>query len=666
MAGFVVNLPGKDPFGVELHDRATIGRDGDCDVVLLDVKVSRTHARVERVGGAWSLRDLGSTHGTFVNGARVTEVELTTGDQLQLGQTILRFVAEDVDPDVLCALDTVETPPAYIGDHLQDDPLAAQSAALERAIFEQVLALTSGEASEAAKFLGVARPRMASLMRDFVRRADQRLRLVYDVARALGSLDEQDGVLGRMLEGVVQVLGAERGLIGICEPGSIRTIQRFRRGAEPSEIAVSRAVLGPVLQKRRSLIVQEPTQHATLMRERVLSAMAAPLLLGGKVFGYLYVDDRSAPGRFAEPDLEYLAALAHLTAALLVSAERLRRAAAGVGADGEDAVMAIVGESLPMQMLRSDIRKFAAADSHVLVRGESGTGKELVARALHALSPRASRPLVTLNCAALPETMVESELFGYEKGSFTGAIRDKRGKFVQAHGGTLFLDEIGDLALPAQAKLLRAIQEGEVQPLGSERTVRVDVRVVAATHKDLSAEIAAGRFRRDLYYRLAVVELTLPPLRERGGDVVLLTQAMLTRVASKACKPLVGFSPEALDAILRYEWPGNVRELQNEVERATILAQGSVIELDELSRKLQPTASPRPIPMPQCGAQLQDASLAAQFATLEVTERALVEQALTLARGNVSEAARILGISWIMMKRRIDRFCLRANTGHTG
>jgi Nif-specific regulatory protein len=262
--------------------------------------------------------------------------------------------------------------------------------------------------------------------------------------------------------------------------------------------------------------------------------------------------------------------------------------------------------------------------------------------------------------------MVESELFGYEKGSFTGAIRDKRGKFVQAHGGTLFLDEIGDLALPAQAKLLRAIQEGEVQPLGSERTVRVDVRVVAATHKDLSAEIAAGRFRRDLYYRLAVVELTLPPLRERGGDVVLLTQAMLTRVASKACKPLVGFSPEALDAILRYEWPGNVRELQNEVERATILAQGSVIELDELSRKLQPTASPRPIPMPQCGAQLQDASLAAQFATLEVTERALVEQALTLARGNVSEAARILGISWIMMKRRIDRFCLRANTGHTG
>jgi DNA-binding NtrC family response regulator len=194
----------------------------------------------------------------------------------------------------------------------------------------------------------------------------------------------------------------------------------------------------------------------------------------------------------------------------------------------------------------------------------------------------------------------------------------------------------------------------------------VDVRIVAATHKDLSAEVAAGRFRWDLYYRLTVVELTLPPLRERGGDVALLAQSILARTASKAGKRIAGFSPEALDAILRYEWPGNVRELQNEVERATILAEGSTIDLDKLSRKLQPSASPGPTPTPQPGPQPQDTSLAAQFAALESTERALIEQALTLARGNVSEAARILGISWIMMKRRVDRFCLRTNGGDPG
>jgi Nif-specific regulatory protein len=283
----------------------------------------------------------------------------------------------------------------------------------------------------------------------------------------------------------------------------------------------------------------------------------------------------------------------------------------------------------------------------VLVRGESGSGKELIARALHTSSPRAERPFVTLNCAAIPETMLESELFGYEKGAFTGAVAKKRGKFALADGGTLFLDEIGDLALPAQAKLLRAIQEGEIQPLGAERTQKVDVRVVSATHKDLMKEIADKRFREDLYYRLAVVEIEVPPLREREGDVALLATALMRRSAAQMGKRLDGFTDAALAALVRHDWPGNVRELRNEIERAVINADGALVDAHDLSPRLG-AARPKP-------GQPRTRSLAEQFAELEPTEKSLVEDAMSQAKGNVSEAARLLGITRIMMKRRVDK-----------
>ena len=242
----------------------------------------------------------------------------------------------------------------------------------------------------------------------------------------------------------------------------------------------------------------------------------------------------------------------------------------------------ILGRSPGMLALRSQVQKFASARAPVLVYGESGTGKELVAKAIHALSPRVEKPFIAENCAAIPETLLESVLFGHVKGSFTGAIKDHPGHFVSADGGTLFLDEIGDTPLSMQVKLLRTLQEGEVRPVGGTRVRKVDVRMVAATNKDLQSLVKKGLFREDLYYRLNVLQIMLPPLRTRGDDVILLARSFLAASAAKNGR-IVTLSPQAEAALLVAPWPGNVRQLQNEMQRVAALCEGSRVEPKDLS-----------------------------------------------------------------------------------
>jgi Nif-specific regulatory protein len=604
MPYLIVRQPDRVTYTVELHDGMTAGRHEQNGLVLDDSKVSRQHASFVASGGRWSVQDLGSTHGTFVNGTRVSACKLVDGDRVQVGQVLLTFAAAEGRPS----------------------ELVHQKTAVEAPLPE------GGEAG-------------------------RRLRIFYDVANAIGEIGDPDALLGRMLEAIVDVLGCERGLVGLREAQgeALRCIARARGGGPAREVVLSRSLVEATLGRREGVIVRDPSSAHTLLREGILSAMSVPLSAGGRVLGLLYVDDRGAAGRFTEGDLDFLTALGHLTGAALEGAERYRRVAAVAEALGADSPLGeMVGQSGPMQRLRAAVRKFAAAGgAHVLIRGESGTGKELVAQTLHALSPRAEQPFVALNCAALPETMIEAELFGYEKGAFTGAARDKRGKFVLAHRGTLFLDEIGDLGAAAQAKLLRAIQQGEVQPLGSERVTRVDVRILSATHKDLMAEVAAGRFREDLYYRLNVVELDVPPLRERGDDIALLAQTFLVTAARRMGKAVRGFSPRALEALKGHRWPGNVRELQNEAERAAIVAEAEVVDLADLSARV--AGAPRGA---AAVAPSAARTLAERFAELEPLERSLVEEAIAAARGNVSEAARLLGISRVMMKRRVEKFGL--------
>jgi transcriptional regulator with GAF, ATPase, and Fis domain len=259
--------------------------------------------------------------------------------------------------------------------------------------------------------------------------------------------------------------------------------------------------------------------------------------------------------------------------------------------DGDDAIWhGMIGKSAPMLRLRRLIEKFARAQAPVLIRGESGTGKEVVARILHELSPRAGKPLVIENCAAIPETLLESVLFGHARGSFTGAVRDHEGHFVAANGGTLFLDEIGDTPLAMQAKLLRALQEGEIRPVGSEKVRKVDVRVLAATNRNLEEMVRDGTFREDLFYRLNVLQLALPPLRERDRDVLLLARRILAAACEKSGRSL-HLTPEVEAALLVCPWPGNIRQLQNELHRVAALADGPGVVLADLSADVARPAS---------------------------------------------------------------------------
>jgi two-component system NtrC family response regulator len=297
---------------------------------------------------------------------------------------------------------------------------------------------------------------------------------------------------------------------------------------------------------------------------------------------------------------------------------------------GSQGLEDLIGTSEAMQQVFSAVRKLAATEAAVLVTGESGTGKELVARAIHRLGTRAEEAFVAINCGAIPENLLESELFGHEKGSFTGAHAQRKGRIELAHGGTLFLDEIGELPLALQVKMLRFLQEHKLQRVGGRQDITVDVRVIAATNADLKAAMKDGRFRDDLYYRVAVVGLVLPPLRERGEDVFLLARAFLEREAAQVRRKIGGLSPEALQAIEVYRWPGNVREMENRVRRAVVMAEGALVTPADL--ELEGT-SPDGAP----GRGLKELR--------ETLERDAVRKALARNRGNVSQAAADLGVS---------------------
>lgn len=304
----------------------------------------------------------------------------------------------------------------------------------------------------------------------------------------------------------------------------------------------------------------------------------------------------------------------------------------------------IIGTSQVMLDLFVMLEAVAPSEASVLILGESGTGKELVAQALHQGSLRSKQPLVIVNCAALAESVLESELFGHEKGAFTGAQRQREGMFVQADKGTLFLDEIGEMPLPVQAKLLRALQQGEIQRVGSDYPIQVDVRIIAATNRQLEEEVRAGKFREDLFYRLNVIALTVPPLRDRTEDIPLLAKYFLEQFSQRNHKAFHGFSPRAMDLLLRYAWPGNVRELENVVERAVILAPGDLITERDLPMGLQETGI--------------DHFPEVEVRSLEDAERKAIMRTLAEVDNNKSAAARILGVSRVTLRNKIRKFGL--------
>jgi transcriptional regulator with GAF, ATPase, and Fis domain len=417
----------------------------------------------------------------------------------------------------------------------------------------------------------------------------------------------------------------------------------------------SAGIAGAVLRSGHPRLVSDAQEDVQLFPDverdcghALRSLMAAPLKVGGRILGVVEAINKAGGGGFHSGDLERFVGCCSLIAVALENASLYRR----LGKDGEllkrsqeDQTRPLIAESCTMRRALLQAERAAPGRSTVLIIGETGTGKEQVARHIHEISPRAHAHFVALNCGALPEGLIESELFGHEKGAFTGADRRRIGRFELADGGTLFLDEIGELPPVAQVKLLRVLQEHEITRLGGVEPLHVDVRLIAATHRDLPTEVRAGRFRDDLFFRVHVVPVSLPPLRERREDVEPLVRFFLQRLACDLGRGPRAISPEALERLRGHHWPGNVRELENLIERLLVLGDEGPITVDELA-ELVPGSTPAAVSV----------SSTAEGRSLWDQERQLLEEALTRAGHNQTRAARLLKISREQLRTRMKRY----------
>ncbi|HTM40685.1 MAG TPA: sigma 54-interacting transcriptional regulator [Terriglobales bacterium] len=621
---------------VELESpEVTIGREAGNLVCVQSAWVSRRHCALRREGGSVVVQDLESRNGTFVNGIPVTQQQLKDGDLLTVGDCSFRFVC-------------------------QAEPPAAQSAAVELEETTTVLLaplwLPAAETpySEAKAALGSETG--ARTLRD--------LSALLTMASKTASVEDSESLYWQLLGMIFEVIPAERGAI-LLTGNAEELLPAFawdRASGPDRPVRVSRTVVRQVLERRSAVMVNDVAGNVelrdaqSLRLEGVRSLLCAPLLAGERVLGAIYLDCSQGGACFDEQHLQMLTAVAGLAALASQRVWRIeslksenQRLRADLKLDHS-----LVGESAALRRALERIAKIAPSDSTVLLCGESGTGKELAARALHTSSPRAQNAFVAINCAAIPETLLESELFGYEKGAFTGAVGQKKGQFEVANGGSIFLDEIGELAPALQAKLLRVLQQREFVRLGGTQPIKVDVRLIAATNQDLRAAADAGRFRKDLFFRLNVVAITMPSLRERGQDTPLLANYFLSRYSQRCKRRVRGISPQAMECLQRYDWPGNVRELENAIEHAVLLGADDVV-------------MPEDLPEVIAEGQAADSGQGSGYhAAISELKKKLIMQAFQQAGRSYTEAARLLGVHPNYLHRLIRNLNLKASLRATG
>ena len=629
-----------------------IGRALDNEIRLSSTLASRYHCRIEQGPEGALLVDLGSANGTQVNGERVERRRLAVRDRILVGG--VRLVIESFD-----------------------DPAATEL-------------FSAAQAPGLSTLTGDAREERANL------------HAFAAITRELARESETPALLKLIVDSALRLLKAERGFLLWNETGAAEEPHfdvRIARSFDGADIAlpssrVSMGIARNVFRSGEGLLSVDAARDerfsamASVEDLRLRSVLCTPVWQEGRVGGVLYVDNRLQHALFREPDLDLLALFADQASIALATQQRIEALRERTRTlehsqrqvellneqlgrkvrdrDKELALVrtelaqergrydysAIVGASEGMRRVFRQLDAIIDSELSVLIHGESGTGKELIARAVHFNGLRADKPFISENCAALPDSLLESELFGYVKGAFTGAYKNKKGLFEQASGGTLFLDEIGDMSPEMQKKLLRVLQEGEVRPVGSDQRIPVDVRLVAASHRDLEALVRAGQFREDLFYRIHVLPIRLPPLRERREDIPRLVEHLLARAAREAGKlaPLV--PQEVMAALVAYDWPGNVRELENEMRRLVVLAREH-IEPEQLSKTVRTRA---PV---QRGGEMAAEGTDIRSAVADL-ERRSIEAALLAAGGNKSRAASELGISRFALQRKLDKYGLAA------
>ncbi len=576
----------------------TIGRALGNDVHVPDATVHQHHAQIVFNGRDFQFEEVDRQAEILINGKRKRRARLVNGDRLTLGQAQLAF-------------SMFSEPPLEVPKGAGAEP-----------------------SSEIAGF-----------------------RRLHEFSERLMNAPALDELLSTLLDSVLELTGAARGMVLLVDTANDPTgkleVRASRNVAStafrgPDASGISDSIVRRVIETKRPVIVSDALtdttfgQSESVIALKLSSVMCAPLVNHGQVIGAIYVANDEIKSLFERKQLDLLTIFAGqasllLTNAMLVTA--LRADKEKLEAElGDKRFGEIIGACASMLEVFRKLQKVAGTDISVLITGETGTGKELIAREVHRLSDRQSGPFVTVNCGAIPENLMESEMFGHVKGAFTGAIASRGGKFQQADGGTLFLDEVGELPLQLQVKLLRALQERTVFRVGDSRPEKVDIRVVAATNRNLEDMIRAGTFREDLYYRLNVVNLWLPPLRDRADDVFIIAKALLSKHADELHSSVKGFSPAALTAIKKYDWPGNIRQLENRIKKALVLCDKNLLGPEDLD--LSPETQQSILPLEKAKEDFQ------RRYVLEVLER---------NNGNRTQTARDLGVDPRTIFRYLER-----------
>src|SRR5215217_3678704 len=598
------------------EETLVIGRESAANLCIADASVSRRHSQIEKKESGFVLTDLESLNGTFVNDVPVKSRLLEHGDRVRIGDSQFVFLTHEGDAA------------SKSSDVKLDEAQVISSSTVQIRFDDAIYQMTRD---------------LSALMK---------------ISTTINSIRGLDNLLERLLDLLFEVVPAERGAILLTDESSFETSVVFgldRVYGKDEAVNVSRTIVQQVLRDGVALLANDAPSETALVTDSLIAArthsvMCVPLILFERKLGVIYLDSTTIHDHFNRDHLQLVTAISGIAAVAIENArqfefletenERLRT---DVNIEHN-----MVGESAAMQRVYHFISKVAPTEATVLISGESGTGKELAARAIHRNSKRAQKPFMAVNCAALNESLLESELFGHEKGSFTGAFAQKKGRLEIADGGTVFLDEVGELTPPLQVKLLRVLQEREFERVGGTVTIKVDLRVITATNKNLEEAIETGEFRHDLYYRLNVVSLEMPPLRERREDIMLLANYFADKYGVKCNRKLQGFSAEARACLTAYDWPGNVRELENAIERAVVLGTTHVILPEDLPETLLERAI------------APDQSRVGYHEAVVQTKKQIILRAIEEAKGNYTEAAKLLGVHPNYLHRLIRNLNLRA------
>jgi len=597
-----------------------IGRQTGASLRIRNAAVSRRHAVIEKEGDRFVIADLDSRNGTFVNDMPVKRCELHHGDRVQIGESQFFFLLEESDE------------PAQTSEiRFEESPLLGGPAV--RMTYSDALYVMARD--------------LSALMK------------ISTTINAIRGLDQLQRALVELL---FEVVPARRGAILLLASGQAGEPVHFsssfgldRITGTERPLNVSQTIIRRVLKDGAAMLISEAggdegLNTESLVAARSRSVLCVPLIMLERTLGVVYLDTDEPGEKFVENHLQLTTAVAAIAAVAIENARKIENLQNENQRLLDDANIEhnMVGESSLVQRVYQIIARVAPTDSTVLICGESGTGKELAARAIHRNSRRAEMPFIAVNCAALAETLLESEVFGHEKGAFTGALVQKKGRLEIADGGTIFLDEIGELSPGLQTKLLRVLQEREFERVGGNRTIKIDIRVLAATNRNLEEAIAAGKFRPDLFFRLNVVELDMPPLRDRREDIPLLANYFARKYAEKCNRKIVGISPDAHKRLFNYDWPGNVRELENAVERAIVLGTTDSILADDLPEAVLESDSESP------------GDSASNFHDNVVRmKKQMIVDAMKQSKGNYTAAAKQLGLHPNYLHRLIRNLNLK-------